>query len=173
MLFEALVMVMAKNMPVAAVARVVGEYDTLLWRILRHYTQQARQGMDLCDVRAVGMDETASKRGQHYVSLFVDMDESRVIFATPGRDAGTLKAFVEDLRAHSGEPQQVHEACCDMSPAFIAGVEAHLPQASITFDKYHVMQLMNAAVDEVRRAEQRERKELKKTRFIWLKNRDH
>jgi transposase len=157
---------------VAAIARLVHEHDTLLWRILRHYTEQAHHVLDLSDVQAVGMDETASKRGQHYVSLFVDMDEPRVIFATPGRDARTLKAFSEELQAHGGDPEDVEEVCCDLSAAFIAGVQKHLPQASITFDKYHVMKIINDALDHVRRHEQRQRPELKKTRYIWLKNRD-
>jgi len=45
------------------------------------------------------------------------------------------------------------ELCCDMSPAFIAGVESHLPKASIAFDRFHIMQLRRKAVDTVRREE--------------------
>ena len=57
-----------------------------------------------------------------------------------------------------------------MSPAFIPGVEAQFPQARLTFDKLHVLKLLNTAVDNVRRQEQRERPELKHTRYLWLKN---
>jgi len=57
-----------------------------------------------------------------------------------------------------------------MSPAFIAGTAQRLPNAQITFDKFHVVKLINDAVDEVRRAEQKSRTELKNSRYLWLKN---
>ena len=57
-----------------------------------------------------------------------------------------------------------------MSPAFINGVKEHFPNAQLTFDKFHVMKIINEAVDEVRRQEQKDRPELKRTRYIWLKN---
>jgi transposase len=62
---------------------------------------------------------------------------------------------------------------CSLSPAFINGIETLFPQASITFDKFHVMKLLNQAVDETRRREQVEEKDLIKTRYIWLKNPEH
>jgi len=57
-----------------------------------------------------------------------------------------------------------------MSPAFTSGVETHLPEAAITFDRFHVLKLLNTAVDEVRREEQRTEPSLKSTRYMWLKN---
>lgn len=57
-----------------------------------------------------------------------------------------------------------------MSPAFIRGIEEYFPKAEITFDKFHVMKLVGEAVDEVRVQEQKQRPELKKTKYIWLKN---
>jgi transposase len=57
-----------------------------------------------------------------------------------------------------------------MSHAFIKRIEEHFPASSITFDKFHVMKIMNEAVDTVRREEQASNHALKKTRFIWLKN---
>jgi transposase len=56
-----------------------------------------------------------------------------------------------------------------MSPAFIATTQS-LPNAQITFDKFHLVKLINEAVDAVRRAEQKSRAELKKSRYLWLKN---
>jgi len=46
----------------------------------------------------------------------------------------------------------------------------HFPEACLTFDKFHVLKIINEAVDEVRRQEQQSRPELKRTRYIWLKN---
>ena len=66
------------------------------------------------------MDETSARRGQDYVSLFMDLVAQRVLFATDGRDAATVAAFAADLQAHGGEPKtRVGRVCADMSPAFI------------------------------------------------------
>ncbi len=170
LLFEALIMTMVPAMPVKAVARLVGEHDTRLWRMIHHYVDQARGREDHSGVCQIAMDETAARRGHDYVSLFVDLDWHKVLFATPGKDAQTVAAFAQDLEAHGGRAEQILEVCQDMSPAFLAGVKAELPKASITFDKFHVVKLLNDAVDKVRRAEQKDRPELRKSRYLWLKN---
>jgi len=170
LLFEALAMMMMKAMPVRAAARIVGEHDTRLWRVLAHYVLQARVKLDLSSLQAVGLDETASRRGHNYVSLFADLDQHQVIFATEGKDAGTIEAFKADLILHGGDPKAVEEFCCDMSPAYISGISEHFPHAELTFDKYHVLKIINEAVDEVRRQEQRERPELSGSRYAWLTN---
>jgi transposase len=170
LLFEALVMVMAKAMPVKSIADLLKEHDTRLWRVLNHYVHESRQGADFSSVTEVGVDETSSKRGHNYVSLFVDLESPRVLFATEGKDASTLRRFKTDLEAHHGDPSRIREICCDMSPAFIKGVENHFPDAHLTFDKFHVLKILNEAVDEVRRQEQQDRPELKRTRYLWLKN---
>ena len=173
LLFEAFIMALAKEMPVNAIARLVNEHDTRLWRILHHYVEKARSEQDYSDVEKIGVDETSSKRGHNYITTFVDMAQSKVLFATPGKDAGTLTAFEEDLKAHGGCPEQIKEACCDMSPAFISGIEDTFQDAEITFDKFHVVKIINDAVDQVRREEQKDHPELKKSRYVWLKNPQH
>jgi len=170
LLFEAFIMAMAREMPVNAIARIVGEHDTRIWRILHHYVEQARSEQDYSQVSTIGVDETSSRRGHNYITVFVDMDKSKVLFATPGKDAATLTAFREDLEAHGGRAENIRQACCDMSPAFIRGIEDTFENSSITFDKFHIMKVINEAVDEVRRQEQKIRPELKKTRFAWLKS---
>jgi transposase len=170
LLFEALIMTLAAQMPVQALARIVNEHDTRLWRVLVHYVAAARAKADYSAVTQVGVDETASRRGQNYVSLFVDLERSQVLFATEGKDAATVGAFKEDLVAHGGAAAAIGEVCCDMSPAFISGAEEHFPQAHLTFDKFHVLKIINEAVDEVRRQERQSRPELTKTRYLWLKN---
>lgn len=57
-----------------------------------------------------------------------------------------------------------------MSPAIIKGIETYFSNAQITYDKFHVMKMVNEAVDKVRRSEQSETDKLKRTRYIWLKN---
>ena len=170
LLFEALVMALAAQMPVRAVAELVGEHDTRLWRIVHHHVDEALERQDLSGVSRVGVDETSFRRGQDYVTVFADLDASRAVFATPGRDAGTYERFVEDLDAHGGEGGQVKQVCQDMSEAFLSGALEHLPEAEVTFDRYHVKAQLSKAVDLVRRAERREHHDLLKgTRYLWLR----
>lgn len=163
-------MILSQQMPINSLAQLIGEHDTRLWRLLHHYVHSARDEVNLSSVVRVGVDETSKSRGHDYVSLFVDLDERKVIFATPGKDASTLERFSQDLSVHHGHPQAVEEVCCDMSPAFIKGVQQQLPNAQFTFDKFHVMKIINEAVDKVRRQEQPLRPELKYSRYVWLKN---
>ena len=107
---------------------------------------------------AVAIDETAARRGHDYISLFVDIEQARVLFATEGRDASTVAAFAQDLTAHRGVPEAVSEVCIDMSPAFIKGVADNLPEAAITFDKFHAVKIINEAVDQLRDAPNGRRK---------------
>ena len=93
-----------------------------------------------------------------------------MLFATEGRDANTIAAFADDLSAHRGDPEAIDEVCIDMSPAFVKGVTASLPNAAITFDKFHAVKIINDAVDQVRRAEQKGQSLLRGTRYIWLRN---
>jgi transposase len=170
LLFEAMVMTMVSAMPVAAVARIVDEHDTRLWRVVHHYVDEGRARTDASEVSRVAIDETAARRGHDYITLFVDIDQARVLFATEGKDAATVAAFAEDLAAHGGDPAAIAEVCIDMSPAFIKGVAESLPEAAVTFDKFHAVKIINDAVDQVRREEQKARPELKRTRYAWLKN---
>ena len=171
LLFEALVMTLAREMPVAAIASLFGEHDTRIWRVIQHYVEATRATLDFSGVSSLSIDETASRRGHNYISLFFNPDEKRLLFATEGRDAETVKAFTDDLTAHDGEPEKITSACIDMSPAFIKGVQESLSNAHITFDRFHLMKLLNEAVDEVRRSEAKSHQDLlKKTRYVWLKN---
>ena len=78
-------MTMVSAMPVKAVARIVGEHDTRLWRVVHHYVDQALVRADASGVTRLAIDETAARRGHDYVTLFVDIDRARVVFATRAR----------------------------------------------------------------------------------------
>ena len=109
-------------------------------------------------------------RGRTTSPLFADLDAARVLFATEGRDAGTVGRFAADLVGHGGDPKQITTTSSDMSAAFISGITDHLPNAQLTFDRYHLAQKLSEAVDAVRRAEVATRPELTHTRWLWLKN---
>ena len=170
LLFEALLLQLCRHMPVCQVQKMTGVSDDKLWRLLDVYVEAARYGENHSNVTAVGMDETSVAKGHDYISLFVDMIQRKTIHISEGKGSDTVKEFAEFLAEHGGKPEQISDVSCDMSPAFIKGVAENLPKAEITFDKFHILKIINEAVDEVRREEARTNPLLKKTRYIFLKN---
>ena len=171
LLFEALVLMLAQQMPFAAVARIVGESAHRVRAVCERYVEIALRLADFSAVTALAIDETSRARGHDYVTLAADALERRVLFVTEGRDASTIKALAADLQAHGCPPEQIDSVSIDMSPAFIKGVTEDLPNARITFDKFHVIWHASTAVDKTRRIEQRTDKSLKGLRWSLLKDR--
>lgn len=172
LLFEALVLAMAQQMTFAAVARLVGESWRRVHAICSRYVDLALAEADLSAVTAVAIDETSCRRGHNYLTIAADAIERKVVFVTEGKDAKTITQFADWLMTHKGTPEQVRSVSLDMSAAFIKGVTEKLPNARITFDKFHVVAHASAAVDQMRRAEQRSDPSLKGLRWVLLKDRD-
>lgn len=93
LLFEAWAMRLMAEMPVNAAARELREHDTRMWRIFHHYVDKAMADLDLSKVKRIAIDETSSRRGHRYITLFVDMDRKIVLFATEGKSKNTLDRF--------------------------------------------------------------------------------
>lgn len=173
LLFEAMVLAMCRQMPFAAVARIVGLSWHRVHAICSRYVQTALAAADLSHVTALAIDETSSRRGHQYLTLVADMQAQRVVFVTPERNSDTIAQFAQCLHDHQATPDQIESVSIDMSPAFfIKGVDEHLPNARVTFDKFHVIAHASAAVDKMRRLEQKTDPDLKGLRWALLKDRD-
>jgi transposase len=98
------------------------------------------------------------------------MEYNDVLSVIDGKDSGILGKFSIEFMRYCGNPYQITDFAIDMSPAFINGINNNFPNASITFDKFHVIMLYNEMIDEVRRAEVKENPELVGTSYIWLHN---
>lgn len=170
LLFEALAMQLCKAMPVNQVSALINESDDKLWRMLEKYIDTGRGLEDFSGLVSVGVDETSKRKHHDYISLFVDMEKRKTIYITEGKSSDTVKEFKKDLGMHNGNAESVENVSCDMSPAFIKGVREYLPNAEITFDKFHILKTINEAVDKVRREEAKSLDILKGTRYIFLKN---
>jgi len=171
LLFEALILMLAQQMPFAAVARIVGESPYRVLAVCRRYVELALQAADFSQVTHLAIDETSRARGHDYITLAADAIERRVLSVTEGRDANAVKNIAAELTARRCPAGQIESVSIDMSPAFIKGCTEHLPNARITFDKFHVVWHANAAVDKMRRIEQRSDKSLKGMRWALLKDR--
>lgn len=117
----------------------------------------------------VCMDEKSIRRGHEYVSMLYDGETGQVIEVESGRKSESVdnlctKALTEEQR------NAVETVCTDMWEAFINGALKYFPNARHCHDLYHCVTYLNDAVDKVRKREVKEFKELRHTKYMWLKD---
>ena len=123
-------------------------------------------------VRYLGIDEIhVGKKGRFY-TIVIDLEDGRILWAKPGRGGAALRGFWRRLRLAKAKIEAV---TTDMSAAYWSAVLEHLPDASLVFDKFHVIKLMNERLDDLRRQMVREAEgplklRIKGTRFLLLRN---
>lgn len=77
---------------------------------------------------------------------------------------------MSDLKEHHGKAENIKQVSCDVSPAFIKGAREELPEAQVTFDKLHIVKIINEAVNAVRKEEAKTSPLLARARYVLLKN---
>jgi len=151
LLFEAMALAMIeREMPVNRVAEMLKVNPQRIWTIFNHWIGKAKIADDVSSITQLGIDETSSKKGHKYVTLGVDLEESRVIFVTEGKGKATLHNLQGHLENKGVEKEQIEQISMDLSPSFIAGAAEAFPSAEITFDRFHVVKLLNEAMNQVR-----------------------
>jgi transposase len=121
LLFEALVLMLAPQMPFAAVARIVGISAHRVLAICKRYVALALAQAHFGNVRALAIDETSRARGHDYITLAADADVRRLLSVVEGREAKAVTAIAEELALLGCPPEQIESVSIDMSPAFIKG----------------------------------------------------
>jgi transposase len=126
-------------MPVNAVAKILGKHDTRLWCLLKGYVQEPYDAADFSDVRVIGCDELSARKGHNYVSLFTDLKAKKVIYATLGKDATKWDRLAKDLPKHSATAKEIETISIDMSLSYQKGAHENCPDATLVFDRFHVI----------------------------------
>jgi len=170
LLLECMMLQMAKIMPVNEVAKLFNVSDDRIWSVIHHYVPKAVANTDWSEVKNIGIDETSRKKGHNYITTVTDLDTNKVIFVTLGKDASTVDAFAEELKRRCLEVNQIQNICSDLSPAFTLGIRTNFPNANHTFDKFHVVKIVNKALDEVRAKESVANALILNSKYSLLKN---
>lgn len=174
LLFEALAMALIeREMPVNKVGQMMGVDARRIWTMFNHWLGLAYQADDPSRIEKLGIDETSRRKGHNYITVAVDLEENRVIHVVEGKDANTIKEIKGYIETKGVDAKQITQASIDLSPAFISGIMEHFPEASITFDRFHVVKLLNKAMDTVRKQERREHDALNGHKYTFLKNPDN
>ena len=141
--------------------------------IMRRAVERGLERRQLDALKHLGMDEKSFKRGQSYVTLLTDLDQSRVLDVVEERTTEAADQLWETLTPE--QKQTVEAVAVDMWEPFIRTIEKQVPAADIVHDRFHVSQYLGKAVDQVRRQEHKELlaqgdETLTGTRQLWLYN---
>lgn len=104
-------------------------------------------GNSLSSVRKLNIDETSRKKGKDYVTNFIDSESNKLLDVQKGKGAKTIERFVAKALSEGFQAEQITDISIDMSGAFICGCEYYFKEAAISFDKFHISQLINRCFD--------------------------
>lgn len=117
-------------------------------RYLSRWSQARRKPA----LKQMGVDELYLGKSQKFIMVVSNLETGEPLWFGLGRKKETLDEFFQKQLKHS-QRGRIEAACVDMWPAFTSSIRQWAPQCAIVYDKFHVMQHANKAIDEVRRSE--------------------
>ncbi len=159
-----------------ATIKAVAKYLRVGWDMIKdiHKTrlQQQYRRPQLKNLVHLGIDEFSIRKGNSYMTIFVDLSTGRIIHAVEGNSSEAITPF---LRKISKKAKNLRAVAIDMSTSYHKALKKELQHVDIVFDRYHISALANRALDKLRRELQRQlepnaRKSLKGSRFLLLYN---
>ena len=174
-LFESLVIDWLHEASFSAVARQLqlswAQVDRIQARaVLRGLVRRNPKAL-----KAIGVDETSSRRGHNYLTIVSDAEAQTVEYVAEGRSREEIDRFYKGLGTEGCA--SIESVAMDMWQPYIESTRAHVPEADakIVFDKFHIAKHLGDAVDKTRRKENRELiaandDRLKGTKYHWLRN---
>lgn len=168
---------LCRHLPISAVARWTG----LAWATVKDMDQRhleatlpALKPRDLAGLRYLGVDEVARAKGHDYVTVVYDLETGGLLWVGDGKCADSLGLFLAELSQDTAAG--IEAVAMDMGPAYQAAVRTHLPNATIVFDRFHVMKLYSDLIRNVRAAEFRKadadgKQTIKGSLYLLLGNR--
>ena len=173
LLFEAFAMTLVKHsMSLAEAGRTLKVDARVVGRVINSYVQKAKEETPLNKVERLSVDETSIKKGHNYITIMADLEEKNVVGISEGRDLEAFNAALCEMEKRNAPREAIKEIAMDMSPAYISAVNTLLPNAEKVIDRFHVEQMLSKAVDKIRKKEARQAKELRRTKYLWLKNKE-
>lgn len=154
------------------VAKLLGVSWALIKNIHKEYLRREYQNPDLGSLQYVGIDEFSIRKGHEYMTIFTNLETGEIIHAVEGKSMENITPFLLQLKERAF---QLKAMAMDMNAAYASAVRNHLPEIDVVFDRFHVVALLNTAIEEVRRDQQAKCNEvglkaIKGMRFLLLRN---
>jgi transposase len=176
-MFENKAIEMLETMTTKAVAKQMKLGWDAIDNIKQRAVERGKQRRQRVEVRDAAIDETSFQKGHDYIATIINQEDGTVLDVLPDRDAKTVKNWFK--RQETADFKAINSIAMDMSGSFQKAVEDTFANWKdlICFDRFHVSQLFNKALDKVRRREwalldkeDSKHNPLKKKRFGFLKN---
>ncbi len=117
----------------------------------------------------VSIDEKSFKRGHDYVTVLSSPQTGAILNVSHGRKSESVKTVINETFTPS-QKDNIQTISSDMWEAYVNTTSLEFKNAKLCHDKFHLIQYLNKAVDQIRRTEVKTQEELKKSRYIWLKD---
>ena len=172
--FEEMVAYLTRVTDKTQVTRLLGISWRTVGEVVERVVARRQDPERLSGLRWIGVDEFSHRKGQRYITLVVDHEKRRVVWAAEGRDAATLRRFFEELGPEKAA--EIEGITTDLAGWNLKAIEEHIPDAQVVFDRFHVQKLASDALEKVRREQLRgtrgtpEGKFIFRSRYALLKN---
>jgi transposase len=118
----------------------------------------------------LSLDEKSIRKGHNYITVLSDEQTGMVIDVIEGRSDESVEELCQTALS-SEQRTAVKTVCTDMWQPYIKGVRDWFSDALHCHDPFHCVGYLNKAVDKCRKREVKEHEELRKTKWIFLKDR--
>jgi transposase len=154
------------------VACFLGVSWGLIKNIHKDYLKREYVGIDYESIQYIGVDEFSISKGHEYMTIFINLSSGEILHAVEGKSIESVRPFLMELASMS---KNLKAIAMDMNAAYASAVKLYLPGVDVVYDRFHVMGLLNAALEEIRRSQQNKcnqvgLKVLKGCRFLLLSN---
>lgn len=164
---------LSRHMTIQDVARHLGVSWDLIKEIQKQYLLKRFSRPKLHKLKQIAIDEISIGKGHRYLTVVLDLKSGAVVFVGQGKGSEALEPFWARLKR---QQVRLEAVATDMSPAYISAVVTHVPEATLVFDRFHVIKLYNDGLSDLRRKLYHEATDLmqkqviKGTRWLLLKN---
>jgi transposase len=170
--FEKYVIELMRFATIEHVAKFLGVSWSLVKNIHKAYLQEEHQTPDLKSIRYIGVDEFSIRKGHEYMTIFINLETGEIVHAVEGKSIESVTPFILELKEKA---IQLKAIAMDMNAAYASAAKKYLPNVDVVFDRFHVVALLNTAIDEIRRDQQAKcdsvgLKVIKGMRFLLLSN---
>lgn len=170
--FEKYVIELMRFATIEHVAKFLGVSWGLVKNIHKAYLQKEYKNPDLNSVQYIGVDEFSIRKGHEYMTIFINLETGEIVHAVEGKSIDSVTPFILQLKEKA---EHLKAIAMDMNAAYASATKKNLPDVDVVFDRFHVVALLNTAIDEIRRDQQAKcnaigLKVIKGMRFLLLSN---
>ena len=138
--------------------------------VVKSCVAQALDQQTLAQVNDASIDDTSFAKGHKYVTILTYSERKKLAGIRRGKFGEAVQTAINEMEERGSMAELIKQAGNDFMPAFISACLDKLENTKIVFDRFRVWQMLTKAVNNVRKLEAKGNKELRKSKYLWLRN---